>query len=778
MERRLKPSSIKFGLLAAIVILTFYCDRSLFAKTGLTYRLQCRVVTPLEYPNTPLDPLIDFSKWISTDDSSPLLDPASIEVIDVTTGMEIPHSLSAEFHYGNSGRVRWVAKGPEATEYEIRFRTTEKRAATLQRESIPRVGIGDLLHYNATTPRPVTTFYAATLVDLNNDGKSDLAGCWNYAYAPEETWNGVIAHLRRDQATGITVGERIQLRFQHEDDETSFHFFDGTYQSCDFADLNGDDLIDLVQTERTTRQARFFLNTGKFEPTGLPVYQLAGSVPIDGWNACRIVDLDNNGTLDLIIDGQFISNSNPDGWPFEASAAVPLDAGKEPDFLDLNGDHKIDAVILVPNHEDSPDGHHLAWCANFGDNQPKFGPPQSIDEISADYITGISATADGETRGLLVQHDVYQRLTFFPLTDGTDRNRFGTPRNIVSPVAPLSLSDQAWPCFCDWDDDGDLDLLVGGGYGWPRIIINEGSSSAPSYSEPQLILAEGKPIRFVRNELLGDPPSSHNMGYTYPSFVDWNGDDLPDLMLPNETNRIFWYANIGSREAPDFGPPQQLLVDGFPDSTELRKLSANRAIEKNPNGVYPQEPERPFYWRTGAAFADWNDDGLMDFITASSMDRRATLFVQYRTAADELKLRKEMEVTLTDGRPVDDRLVKRRSHWTESYRAVDWNRDGKLDLLYSLAGAHGGIQDGGSMYLLINSGTKARPRFEPPVTMKCFGEPIRITNHGPHPWVGDLDHDGFADLVPCVEWSVYPFYSHAALRMTERPRVEIKNIVD
>ena len=40
----------------------------------------------------------------------------------------------------------------------------------------------------------------------------------------------------------------------------------------------------------------------------------------------------------------------------------------------------------------------------------------------------------------------------------------------------LGLGDQAYPCACDWDSDGDLDLLVGGGYGWPRIVINDGTA--------------------------------------------------------------------------------------------------------------------------------------------------------------------------------------------------------------------------------------------------------------------------------------------------------------
>ena len=34
-----------------------------------------------------------------------------------------------------------------------------------------------------------------------------------------------------------------------------------------------------------------------------------------------------------------------------------------------------------------------------------------------------------------------------------------------------------------------------------------------------------------------------------------------------------------------------------------------------------------------------------------------------------------------DGRLIDDSIVGREQHWTESFRAVDWNGDGKPDLV-------------------------------------------------------------------------------------------------
>jgi len=265
------------------------------------------------------------------------------------------------------------------------------------------------------------------------------------------------------------------------------------------------------------------------------------------------------------------------------------------------------------------------------------------------------------------------------------------------------------------------------------------------------------------------------MGYSYPVFVDWNSDGLNDLICPNETNRIFWYRNIGTRTEPRFERRRQIICDGYPDSARLRSRSNERANDpKSNNGVYPFEQDRPFLWRTGTAVADFNSDGLMDLVTHDGHTRVATLFVQYHDDSGVLRLRKDQVLRLADGRPVNDTIVSRRAHWTESFRPVDWDQDGLQDLIYSVAGAHNGTKDGGSIYLLRNTGSPESPLFAEPQTMRCFGEPIRITNHGPHPWPGDFDGDGKPDLITCVEWSVYPYYSHAALAMNHRPEFTIE----
>ena len=730
-------------------------------------RLRLVVTTPLPFENTPLDPDIDFAAWIRRAGVAADLDPNSIKVINLATGKSVPVALSEAFAYGSRGRLQWVVAAPQHHEFEIRFGVTRQRSNLRPQRYTPPIGVGDLLRYNAGKPAPITLFQSMGLHDVTGDGRADLVGTWNYFYRPGAPTGGVVFYPAQKSPGRWHFGDLRRVRYQAG---TELRDFSSHYNTTAWADFNRDGRVDFVYARPGADAVQFYLDSGETGPRGQPSYRASDAVPVVGYDPIRAVDLDGDGALDLVVEGQYIRNRGV-GWPFQPDTLVKLDVERGSCFSDLDGDGRPDAVGLEKSS--LLGGNRLVWRRNQGGHPPGFSVAQRLPGVVREDCTMVAAAQVGNQQLLLVQSQ-FQQIHIYRLVTHTPP-RFEYRGRAESMSAVLALGDQAWPCLCDWDDDGDPDLLIGDGYGRPRILRNDGSGLRPMFAEAQRLVADGAPIQLVRHELLGPPQSGHNMGYSYPTLIDWDGDGLRDLMLPNETNRLFWYRNIGTPQHPVFGQRRQLRCAGYPDSVEVRERSQRRASDpKSNNGVYPLEPERPFYWRTGAGFADFNGDGLIDLVTLDGFRRQAVLFVQERGPDRTLRLRREGTLELSDGRPLDDRVVERGAHWTESFRAVDWDRDGLQDLIYSVAGSHHGTLDGGSIYLLRNCGTRVRPVFASPQTLRCFGEPIRITNHGPHPWPGDFNGDGAPDLVACVEWSVYPYYCHAALMMPKRPEYTLE----
>src|SRR5690606_486671 len=87
-------------------------------------------------------------------------------------------------------------------------------------------------------------------------------------------------------------------------------------------------------------------------------------------------------------------------------------------------------------------------------------------------------------------------------------------------------------CFVDWDRDGDLDLIV--------------NSKNASWFEN--IESENGQVTFVYKGDLSDKKLAGHT--TSPTIVDWNKDEIPDVLVGAEDGHFYLLTNPRSQNNP------------------------------------------------------------------------------------------------------------------------------------------------------------------------------------------------------------------------------------
>ena len=219
------------------------------------------------------------------------------------------------------------------------------------------------------------------------------------------------------------------------------------------------------------------------------------------------------------------------------------------------------------------------------------------------------------------------------------------------------LSD---PNIVDWNSDGKKDVIVGQSSGEVSVFVNNGSNQSPLF---------GGEIKLNDGSLdVGD--------YSSVSMVDWNADGKKDLLVGNSRGNVYIFFNIGTDTSPRFsddGMKTQISVPGY---------------------------ATPFV-------ADWNGDGKFDIICGSS-DGRVYIFINEGDG-------KNPAFGKSQTLQVNNKELRLPSH--TAVIALDWDDDGKIDLLVSnkkIVEQIGGRTDETpfGIFLLMNTGTKEKPEFK------------------------------------------------------------------
>jgi hypothetical protein len=186
----------------------------------------------------------------------------------------------------------------------------------------------------------------------------------------------------------------------------------------------------------------------------------------------------------------------------------------------------------------------------------------------------------------------------------------------------IDLKQHAVPRCYDWDQDGDLDLLVGGGNGRLWLYRNSGTSQKVSFQAKDLISAGGR--------------DRWGNSYTGLILINLVGNALPDLAVCHSGNEVTIHQNVGTAKSPKFA-----------------EAGVTFQVQENCQGRFD--------------VADWDGDGLADLVTGSFGGK----LEWYRNEG------KADTPTFGAGKPFFDLSLAYNSH----PRIVDFNQDDRLDLL-------------------------------------------------------------------------------------------------
>lgn len=536
-----------------------------------------------------------------------------------------------------------------------------------------------------------------------------------------------------------------------------------------------------------------FLKTGIEEATGLGLTTNIHPNKVRA-NMWHLVDFDGDGLNDLIVgvgdwteygwDNAYDENGLWKNGPLRGYVYVIRNIGSNdqpkwdnPKKLMAGGDRPVETYGWPsPNLVDfDGDGDLDLLCGEFLDGftyfentgtrtKPKYALGRRVKTDTGRFLTmdlemitptAIDWNKDGHVD--LIVGDEDGRVAFIENTGKFDNKTpvFKEPRYFQQEAADLKFGALATPVGFDWDGDGDTDIICGNTAGYIAFFENLSGPGVerPKWAAPKLLEADGqviRPMAGANGSIQG--PCEAKWGYTTQTVADWDGDGLPDLLVNSILGKVTWYRNIGTRAQP--------------------KLAAGQPVEVEWEGAQPHlawgwmKPEGKALltqWRTTPVAVDWNQDGLTDLVM---LDQEGYLafFERAKRADGTLILKHPRRVFCADpelgkfgalaavtqalavknpvkmfpGEPLQLNAGVAGKSGRRKLCIVDWDGDGKLDLLLNSANANFLRQTGGadSRFFFADMGLLAE---------------VNIEGHDVSPTVVDFNGDGIPDFLGGAE---------------------------
>lgn len=543
--------------------------------------------------------------------------------------------------------------------------------------------------------------------------------------------------LRQDLSRGFGI-------IKMGDDSVASRFGGGAWERINGADFDGDGDIDIVATfgagggaRGTYRGLWIYKNIGT-PKQGLLDAGLHLSSDGDGSTVQPLIGDANGDTLpDVYCSGRlYLNQSTQNEIVFSAPEEVPPPPWPGPAACDWNGDGTVDHFVEDP--------WTLRWVnGKTGvSTRLQVGERELLQDIFIQpYVCDWNT--DGSLDILVGQESGH--ITFI-------ENKCGqllAEVYLLQARPNLKSGCACVPVICDWDGDGDSDVLAGNAAGFIEFFeYHQG------YFKPvQRMHAGAKEIRICAGELGSvQGPQEARWGYVCPEIADWDLDGDLDVLAGCVTGENLFYENRGSRTRPNLAPVEKLHVD-WGDTEPVY-----------PRGMRytPQPGVLITQWRCRPVVVDWNGDGLPDYLTVDEKGLLAC-YLRYRRSDGTLGL-KPAEYLFCDenGNPLCFcSHEKPGRNGRIKFALSDWDQDGDLDII-----RNGGFKDGKKnldngmnfVYLeCLGKDSQHRARFVWRGEMLQSSK-IRLQGHSSAPFPFDIDGNGTLDIVSgCEDGNVYWF---------------------
>ena len=417
---------------------------------------------------------------------------------------------------------------------------------------------------------PTQTEYSNQITSVDIDGDGDL----DIIFANGQSYSSQGAALK--PRIYVNKINEVDAKFVDETDLRA-PGVTGWFRGIEAGDCDGDGDWDLVLAQDFNKQPKILINDG----TGNFADETAARLPVLTMSSARAQfgDVDNDGDLDLFFCNSGATNRFGSGQPrlflndgtgvYSNVTATNIPAGNISDqqdciFGDVDGDQDLDV------HVGSRAGASKLWLNNGSGVFTNSTIPGGGSTYSYDFgdIEG-----DGDLDLISIQGSSDLLL---------QNNMPGAWTNISSEISPNTAIDDNDSKFFDYDNDGDLDYIVGSLGSGERVYRNNGGVPADA----------GALFTQVTNGAAGVIPNVSDATLDI-EVGDYNGDNKLDIVTAqgesgNFQNRI--YINGASAPA-DTIAPKIVLVEQVPDVADFAGPFAVRATiydgHTSDRGFYP-----------------------------------------------------------------------------------------------------------------------------------------------------------------------------------------------